>query len=407
MQPQAVSSNGYGYYAKPGGGGYAFFNPQGDSISAETYAMGTGTNFANLVHSMAAGGDTGAQALINQQGGNLGLQETQQGVGKSFYWGGTGSADPYAQNILSGGGGSGGSGSGAPTSDPQAVSYYNDVIDQLQRELSSAQGQHDTGLANIDNGYQRSLDRVNQQEGNDLSNYATQDVNNNTNKETTLNNIGNDAGNTYSSIMQMLGHSGAGVSSAAQFTAPELVSQNATTQRTGAFNTYGQNQNAIDTARKQTQDSYNNSISDLGLQRDQAKQTFLTNLLNTEGGLNQQIRDATINRAEAGGANYQTAANQAGSFKTAADNIQGQLDQIFQQYATPTFTAKAVTAAPANISQYTFDPTKVATQQQSGGSTDASLLPYLQQIKQNQQQNNNPLVGGGVPSSATAITAAA
>ena len=57
----------------------------------------------------------------------------------------------------------GGGGSTTPTVNPQAQAYYNDIISQLQSQLSTAQGEQPTLIDNINNAANDQLNQLNQQ----------------------------------------------------------------------------------------------------------------------------------------------------------------------------------------------------------------------------------------------------
>jgi hypothetical protein len=286
---------------------------------------------------------------------------------------------------------------GGTTNDPNAVAYYDDVIKQLTSQLNGAQATEAPGLNNITQNYNDALNQQNQGESNAESGYATQRAQNGTNREQNIGAINLDANQAFNSLMAILGANGAGVSSAARFGAPQSVAQNASTQRAGADTAYNENNTAIGTAEGQTQESYANAVKDLLTQKNTNTQNFESGLLNTEGQLEQQIRDAEINRAEYGGESYATAAQGAGDTNQAIDSIEAKLGQIFQQYAAPTFSVNPVTVTQPNLTDYSVDPTTVRAQN-ANPTTDSSFLPYLASLKQ-----NNP--GSPILTGATAAPA--
>jgi hypothetical protein len=283
---------------------------------------------------------------------------------------------------------------GASTSDPNAVAYYNDVISQLQSQLAGAQAQEGTGLNNITQGYNDAVNQQNQSESSAESGYATSRAQNGTQRENNIGAINLNANQAYNALLGILGMSGAGVSSAAAVGAPQAVAKNASSQRAGADTTFNQNDQSITTAEDQTKQSFANALKDLLTQKNTQTQNFESGLLNTEGQLQQQIRDAQINRAEYGGQPYATAAAGAGNTTQAISDIQAKLGQIFQQYATPQFNVNPVTVTQPNTTNYSVDPTTVRAQN-ANPSTDSSFLPYLASLKQNNAVN--PILTGSTP----------
>lgn len=294
---------------------------------------------------------------------------------------------------------------GAGANDPNAVAYYNDVISQLTSQLNGAKGQEGTGLDNITQNYNDAVNQQNQAESRAESGYATQRAQNGTQRENNIGQINLDANQAFNALMGILGAAGAGVSSAAQVGAPQAVAKNASSQRAGADTTFNQNDTAINTAEGQTKDAFANALKDLLTQRNTQTQNFESGLLNTEGQLESQIRDAQINRAEYGGQSYASAAKGAGDTTQAINDIQAKLGQIFQQYATPKFDVSPVTVTQPNTTSYSVDPTTVRAQN-ANPNTDSSFLPYLASLKQN-NAGSSVLTGAPAGGNATAVTAGA
>lgn len=65
------------------GGGFAFTDPNGNPISAATYAAATGIPFRNLLQNMANQGDQGAKAALNFVGGDFRYDPSKIGQGQN------------------------------------------------------------------------------------------------------------------------------------------------------------------------------------------------------------------------------------------------------------------------------------------------------------------------------------
>lgn len=275
---------------------------------------------------------------------------------------------------------------GGGSSDPGAVAYYNDVIAQLQSQLDATKAQQGTGVSNIENLYNKAVGRQNESESAAESGYKLQHTQNGTQRESNINSINDNSRATFDSLMGILGANGAGVSSAALVGAPQAVAKDASGKRAGANTTFNTNESSINTAEDQTKQSYKNALDDLLTQKNSNEQNFLSGLLNTEGTLQQQIRDAQINRAQYGGQSYTEAAKGAGNTTDAVKNIQDQLEHIFSQYATPSFSVNPVTVTQPNLTNFSVDPTTVKSET-ANPSTDASFAPYLASLAPKSQNS--------------------
>lgn len=286
----------------------------------------------------------------------------------------------------------GGGGGTTSTVNPQAQAYYNDIISQLQSQLSTAQGEQPTLIDNINNAANDQLNQLNQQESNAESGYNTQNAQNGSSRATNIDQINQGANGLYNSLMAILGSSGAGVSSAARYGAPQDVSLNASGQRAGADTTYNNNASSIATDENATKQQYGDAVNDLNSQKQTDIGTALQSLLNSEASINQQITQAQTDANTYTGETF-TPAQQQGPVN-AVSSIESQLGQIFNQYATPTFNVSPVTATTPNLTTFNVDPTTIKAQTNSPGS-EAAFAPYLQSLN-----NNDNVLTGGQPATA-------
>lgn len=305
---------------------------------------------------------------------------------------------------------------GTGTSDPNAVAYYDDVIQQLQSQLSAAQNEQPTILGNIENSANQSRNELNQSESTAESGYGTQRATNGQQRAQNIGSIDANSNGTYQALMSLLGMNGAGVSSAARFGAPQAVAKEASGQRAGANFTYNSNDAGITSNENATKQQYQNAVSDLLTQENNSKANALSTLLGQEAQIQQQIGAAEINKAQYGGQTYAQAKAGAGNMTQAIQNTENQLQDIFKQYATPSFAVTPVQASAPNLAKYSVDPTTIKASAANPG-TDQSLLPYLGALKNNdtnilagmfnpQDQKQQQQVGAGA-ASAPAVAAGA
>lgn len=102
------ASTGYGYTQRSNKG-FNFVGPNGQPVSAATYAKANGMNFRDLLQYMANKGDTGARTALGFVGNDYGYNPNQIGSNARLYnsliWGA-----PVKQASTTGGGGGGGGG---------------------------------------------------------------------------------------------------------------------------------------------------------------------------------------------------------------------------------------------------------------------------------------------------------
>lgn len=293
------------------------------------------------------------------------------------------------------------------TTDPNAVAYYQNVVGELQNAYAAEQGQQATGLANINNSADDQLNQLNQGESEAETAYGADTQNNGIQRESNLGTINQGAQSAYDGLMSLLGGAGSGVSSVSAVGAPQAVSLNASQQRGQADTTYNTNASTIATDESNTKQQYGDQVDDLNAQKTSDIGNYLSGLNNEELSTEQQIQAAKINAAEYGGKSYSSAEAGTGNETSNINNIESQLNDIFQQYATPTFNVSAVTPTSYSPASYSYDPTSIAAAS-SNPSTDSSIATYLPpQTNSNSTALNNILTGGTPSAAPVALTAGA
>lgn len=80
----AQEGPGYGM-SKRANGGYNFVGPNGQAVSAASYAAATGIPFRTLLQQMANGGDSGARAALGFVGDDFGYNSAKIGNNSNLY----------------------------------------------------------------------------------------------------------------------------------------------------------------------------------------------------------------------------------------------------------------------------------------------------------------------------------
>jgi len=176
---------------------------------------------------------------------------------------------------------------------------YNTAFNQLAQTKARSQTGYDTAGAQALQDYntgrtqnQNAYDTTSQQSLQDFNTAKT----NATNQYNTIgqqsrqdyvgakNTIGANAGSSLNSLLRLLGSRGAGGGSAAQFAAPQAVARGASIQRGEVGQTFGRNQQALDTNY-----NLNNAAFDTNYGRNK-------NALDTNFNLNSQLQDTAFGR---------------------------------------------------------------------------------------------------------------
>lgn len=316
----------------------------------------------------------GATKTLNNVGTGVitaGINPSSHGVIYSH-----GSTNATANPVANAGqpGGTLAAGSGGSTVDPQAQALFNQnsgilnaalgrLPNQLAIAQSNTQGQFnqnnnelDSGKANTDQQYGQSTNQNQQQ------------------FVTNKNQINDQASSGLRSLLRVLGQHGAGGSSAALYAAPDAVGQVASQQRSGAGQTFGQNQQALDTNYNQYVSGYDNSkkqLSDWLSQQQNSNQakadSAKADLLHTLAGLQPNVAAA------------QPFVDQINSLSSEVDNL-GKLN--------PTYTGTTPVYNAPDVASYTVNQTGAPVLGGGGNGTGAGSTPFLNFLLGQQKDRN-------------------
>lgn len=219
----------------------------------------------------------------------------------------------------------------------QQIAQYNQAIQGLPTELQGSDNQ-------IQGAYQTALQQLQGQANQAQSTYNTATTGNSQNYVTNKNTIGSNAGQSLNGLQRLLGSRGAGGSSAALFSAPLAVAQQATAERAGAGQTFGQNQSGLDTSYGNYQLQNQNDLSGIASQRDQNLNSAQQQISSTQAGLLQQLATLSAQEAAAKGGNPTTA---AAPYLSQAQNYLNSANQLGLNTFVPSYNTSAYSAPTA------------------------------------------------------------
>ena len=269
-----------------------------------------------------------------------------------------GASTTSSQSTATDTGGVAGAGTNTTGYDPaayqQAIGNTNAAIGRLGNTLNSGNSAIDSSYTNALN--QLLLGRNQSQQAYDTTKQQTaQDY------IGAKNTIGANAGASLHGLQRLLGSRGAGGGSAYNIAAPEAVARDATLQRNDVGNQFGQNNQALDTNWNNYLTGYNNSVADVGAQRDQQHQQLQQNIESNRATLLQTLAQLT----QAQGGNAQPYIDQANQV----------LDQNSNYNVAPINYQTQAYNAP-ELSRYTSNPGATPTFQGQPAGNDY-FSPYL------------------------------
>lgn len=267
-------------------------------------------------------------------------------------------------------GGGGGGGAGVD------LSAYDQGIGNVQAGLNRLGTQQNSGYGAIESSYQDALNqlllgknRANQDYTNTKQTAATDYVG-------AKNTVGSQAGESLTGLQRLLGSRGAGGGSAARIAAPQAVARGASLQRADIGNTFGKNNQALDTNWGNFMTDYDNQVSSAGNQRTQQRQGLEQSIEGNRASLLQTLAQLTGQRAQAAGGNA------TGAAQPYLDQANSVLDRLSNYTTAPINFQTQAYQAPALS---TYNPQATETSFQGQGSNDY-FSPYLQALLGKKQQ---------------------
>lgn len=256
------------------------------------------------------------------------------------------------------------------TTDTATITQNAALADLIQGALSRLPGQLQTAQNNIQNQYNTNSNQL--QSGYDQAQVQNQQQTTQNQQQYRLNKnqIADKASTGLSSLLRVLGAHGAGGSSDYNLLAPQLVANQATQERAGAGQTYGQNQQAIDTNWNNYQTGFGNSKKQLNDWLSSQLQNAQSNSAQTEIGLQQQLLG------------LQPSVATAQPYIDRINQLASQVDSLAA--LNPTYDGKTPTYTAPSVASYNVNPNTAVTQNAS--ASDSILSPYLSLLLGKKQQ---------------------
>lgn len=265
---------------------------------------------------------------------------------------------------------------GSSSLDPEAVAYYQDQIDALNRLLGSSDKQLNAGLSELGNNYKSQASKLSSSRSKAMDMYNNKDIENSQDKQSGVEGVNSFVNNSYNSLMRLLSGAGAGNSSAARTVVPTLVSKSGSSRRAGVFDTAGRNARDIEMARADAIDQFNQAEEDLANWKADKEKSLRQGVANKAVELLGTKQNLELNKAKASGGKYTS----GGATQDEINRRMDELDSLFGQF-NPTYNAKQMNIKTPELSKFTIDPGQINTDK----TLPAESSYYLPMLKKKEQ----------------------
>lgn len=348
-------------YSPDGRGGVNYFYGS-TPVTNSNFSIGSGQNYAAI--------EAAEAAKYPKPTGNA-----AQDTGGAFDWN-LELPTPPVSNFF----GSGGSTAPQYTAADERAAY-DDQINAINRLLGYTDQQRNSGLESLRAGLDDQTKTLNARKARTMAGYDQQGMENAQDKERGVSEVDNFANSSYRNLQRLLQGGNAGNSSVGRELMPYLVSKAAGTRRQGVFETAGQNDQAIATARDDADYEYGQSAQDLENQRKSQEKSFLESIYGKQNELTSQRKDLEIKRAMANGQGYAAARSAGDASQASINDRMDQLASLFGQYK-PTYNARSMSLKTPELSKFTVDK---AALKNSDSRLPAESSYYLTQLKKKQE----------------------
>ena len=259
----------------------------------------------------------------------------------------------------------------------QQVALFDQSINNTQAGINRLGTERDSSYSTVDASWQDALNQLLLGKNQANETYTGNKKTAATDYVGAKNTITSQAGSSLTGLLRLLGSRGAGGGTAYRTTAPGAVARDATIKRTDAGNTFGANNQALDTNWNTYLTDYNNQVSSANAQRERERGNINNAIETRRATLLQTLAQLQAQRATAAGGNPVAAAQ---PYLDQANNV---LNSVANYRVNPITYQTQAYKAP-ELSSYSFNPTTPTYQGQRQANDYTS--PYLAALLGKKQQ---------------------
>lgn len=225
-----------------------------------------------------------------------------------------------------------GGGSATPAVDPAMLAYYDDQERKARDGLGRLGNQKNIGMDNIANSFMEALNALSGQKATADRDLGLNRENTTTDNRNTRAAIDRNVSNSSAGIQRVLGSIGAGRSSAASVLAPFAVARQGTAQQRTAQDQFGRNMQTLDLQGEDLNRQFEENRTGLESNKKQKERELQSSLAQQEAGINESLSNISLQRAQAKGQNYAQARGVMTPFTDRINQLLTQIDNFGRQY---------------------------------------------------------------------------
>lgn len=261
--------------------------------------------------------------------------------------------------------------------DPQELQSLDQQKSLYERLLQSIDSTEQNGLTSLQDSENAARNKANTQQSRALEDFGMKRQTSEAGKNTALNTVGDNSRMLRDSLMRKLGL-GAGGGSAFQM-GDQAVARDASKNRAGVLNSYGENDRSLAVSEKRTNEDYSSLLDEILADRRNKEQQLKAGVYGQRQNINESLGQISADRARLmGGSQLQAAAPYRNNYL----QLQSQVDALPSQYRTAV-DARALNVQTPTLRDYVVDRAAINQSKQSG---QQQYSPYSAFLKKSQDE---------------------
>lgn len=262
------------------------------------------------------------------------------------------------------------------------LAYIDDQIARLTAQKARIGSTLNSGLEQLGYNYNQNVSSANQARGRSLEDLNAQEAYTTRAKDTALDRVDTNARTLRDSLQRRLGMASGSDSSAYQLAAPNAIARDASKNRTGVVENFGENFMALDKTKKRANEDYDSQMLDLGAQKRTAESDYRAGIMGKQNEIDTSLSEAARQKALLLGGGYNQVRTAMQPYASNIDTRNTEINSLFEKYKNP-YQLKPVSVDTPTLRDYLVDRTAINANQTQGQS---SYSPYAQFLKRQTEE---------------------
>ena len=273
---------------------------------------------------------------------------------------------------------SGGGGSAAPAYDANDMKILDSQYGRYQTLLDGLDPALASGLKNLGESETQANTNATQQNNRATRDFNTSELNSRNSKNQAINSVDTNARTMSDSLRRIIGMAG-GSGASANLAGSNAVARQASQQRDGVMGSYGKNEQALQTARDDTQTDFEKLLAEIKRSRNTQEQALRGGIIDQRNNFNSTMADIDLERTSLRGGDPLAAMQ---PYTDRFNTNQAELQALPEKYRN--IASRDVSVSKPALADYLVDKQALNASNQNGGQQQYS--PYKAFLDKNKEE---------------------